>query len=159
MSGRALARGTTRSKAPRSGELLALAGTIAVSVSLALPWYEAPAHALDAWETFGVAVVLLMVAALAGLALFVATLAERSTAMPVVAGVACAVLGLVGVIAAIIRLLERPDGSSTLCSGPWVAFGGALLIFAGAWQSMRDERPHRYPPAEPTPREPPPAAP
>lgn len=159
MNERAASSGRTRSKAPRSGELLALAGAIAVIVSLALPWYEAPAHALDAWETFGVAVVLLMIAALGALVLFVVTLAERSAAAPVVAGVCCAVVGLVGVLAAIVRLLERPDGSSALCSGPWVAFGGTLLIFAGAWQSMRDERSQRYPPAEPTPREPPPAAP
>lgn len=151
--------GASRRRLPRSGELLALLGAIAVVVSLALPWYEAPAHALDAWETFGVAVVLLMIAALAGLVLFASTLTERSTAVPVVAAVACTALGLVGVIAAIVRLLERPDGASALCAGPWVAFGGALLIFAGAWQSMRDERSERYPPAEPTPREPPPAAP
>jgi len=151
--------GGVRGRMPRSGELLALIGALAVIVSLALPWYEAPAHALDAWETFGVAVVLLMLAALAGLILFGATLAERSTAVPVVAGVSCTAFGLLGVIAAIVRLLERPDGASALCAGPWVAFAGALLIFAGAWQSMRDERSHRYPPAEPTPREPPPAAP
>jgi hypothetical protein len=149
----------TRSRTPRSGELLALLGAAAVAVSLALPWYEAPAHALDAWETFGVAVVLLMIAALAGLVLFAATLAERSTAVPVVAGVFCVALGLVGLIAAIVRLLERPDAASALCAGPWVAFGGALLVFAGAWQSIRDERSHRYPPSQPTPREPPPAAP
>lgn len=152
-------QGTVRSKAPRVGELMALLGAAAIVISLALPWYEAPAHALDAWETFGLAVVLLMIAALAGIVLFVATLAERSTAVPVVAAVSCATLGLVGVIAAVVRLLERPDGASALCSGPWVAFGGALLVFAGAWQSMRDERSSRYPPAEPTPREPPPAAP
>lgn len=151
--------GGVRSKMPRSGELLALLGAISAIVSLALPWYEAPAHTLDAWETLGVAVVLLMIAALAGLVLFGATLAERSTAVPVVAGISCTTLGLVGVIAAIVRLLERPDGATALCAGPWVALAGALLIFAGAWQSMRDERSHRYPPAAPTPREPPPAAP
>jgi lysylphosphatidylglycerol synthetase-like protein (DUF2156 family) len=159
VSGRAAARGRLRGKAPRSGELLALLGAVAIVVSLALPWYEAPAHALDAWETFGVAIVLLMIAALAGLVLFAATLAERSTAVPVVAGIFCTVLGLVGVIASIVRLLERPHAAGALCAGPWVALGGALLIFAGAWQSMRDERSHRYPPAQPTPREPPPTAP
>lgn len=158
MSGRARAGGV-RSTMPRSGELLALAGAIAVIVSLALPWYEAPAHALDAWETFGAAVALLMIAALAGLAVFLSALTERSTAVPVVAAVACVAVGLVGVIAAIVRLLERPDRAAALCAGPWMAFAGALLIFAGGWQSMRDERSHRYPPAEPTPREPPPAAP
>lgn len=142
---------------PRAGELLALLGAIAVAVSLTLPWYEAPAYALDAWETFGAAVVLLILAALAALALLVATLAERSPGAPVIAAVFCTALGLVGTVAAIVRLLERPDGSTAPCAGPWVAFGGALLILAGAWQSLRDERSGRYPPAEPSPRQPPPA--
>lgn len=146
-------------KLPRAGELLALLGAAAVVVSLALPWYEAPAHALDAWETFGGAVVLLMLSAAGAIALILATLTERSTALPVSAAVWATVLGFVGAIAAIVRLLERPGGATALCAGAWVAFGGALLILAGAWQSMRDERPQRYPPAEPLPREPPPRAP
>jgi hypothetical protein len=140
---------------PRTGELLALIGAVGVIVSLALPWYEAPQHALDAWQTFGPAVVLLMLAALCGLALMGATVLERSPAIPMAAAIWTIVLGLSGVIAAVVRLLERPDGSTALCSGPWVAFGGALLVLAGAWQSMRDERSHRYPPAAPDPRNPP----
>jgi hypothetical protein len=143
---------------PRTGELLALTGAVGVIVSLALPWYEAPQHALDAWQTFGAAVVLVMLAALAGIALIGATLAERSPALPVAAALWSTVLGLTGVIAAIVRLLERPHGATALCAGAWVAFGGTLLILAGGWQSMRDERSHRYPPAAPDPRKPPPAA-
>lgn len=147
------------SRLPRSGELLAAIGTAAVIASLALPWYEAPLHALDAWETFGATVVLLMLCALGGLALLGAALWERSPALPVAAALWAIVLGLSGVICSIVRLLERPDGSTGLCSGPWVAFGGALLVLAGAWQSLRDERTDRYPPANPPPRKPPPAAP
>jgi hypothetical protein len=146
-----------RKKMPRVGEWLALTGAIGVAVSLALPWYEAPQHSLDAWETFGAAVVLVMLAALAGIALMGATLTERSPALPVATAVWGTALGLVGVIAAIVRLLERPDGATALCAGAWVAFGGVLLVLAGAWQSMRDERSHRYPPAAPEPRKPPPA--
>jgi hypothetical protein len=142
-------------KAPRTGEAVAFLGAVAIAVSLALRWYETPGGSLDVWETFGVAVVLLMLAALAGLLLMLATLAERSPAAPVAAAVWAAVLGLVGSIAALVRVLERPHGSTGLCAGAWLALGGALLVMLGAWQSMRDERTGRYPPAAPEPRKPP----
>jgi prepilin signal peptidase PulO-like enzyme (type II secretory pathway) len=140
----------------RLGELIALAGAICVIVALTLPWYENPEGKLSAWHTFGPAVVLLMLAALFALALVLATLTERSTALPVGAAVWSTLLGLIGVIAAVVRLLERPDNASSLCAGAWLALAGAVLILVGSWQSIRDERTGLYPPAEPEPRKPPP---
>jgi uncharacterized membrane protein len=144
-------------KAPRAGELVALAGAGLVIASLALRWYEAPLRSLTAWQTFGPAVVLLMLAALTGLILFAAALFERTTALPVAAAVWATTFGVIGAVAAVVRLLERPDDSTALCAGAWVAFAGALLLLAGGWQSMRDERTHRYPPPRLPPRTPPPA--
>jgi hypothetical protein len=144
-------------KLPRAGEIAALAGAGLVIASLTLRWYEAPYRSLSAWQTFGPAVVLLMLAALAGLVLFLAAVFERSPALPVAAGVWATTLAIVGIVAAVVRLLERPDGSNALCAGAWVAFAGALLLLGGAWQSIRDERTNRYPPATPPPRTPPPA--
>lgn len=132
---------------------MALIGAICAIVSLSLRWYETPEGNLSAWATFGPAVVLLMLAALAGLALAAVTVAERSTALPVAAAVWCTLFGFFGVIAAVVRLLERPHHASALCAGAWLAFAGALLILAGAWQSMRDERTDRYPPPSPRPRD------
>jgi hypothetical protein len=136
----------------RSGELLALTGAVLVIVSLLLRWYESPSGTLDAWDTFGPGVALLILAALGALWLFVSTLLERSTALPVAAGVWCAPLGLAGVIAAIVRLLERPQHASGVCGGAWVALAGALAILLGAWQAVHDERGSLYPPATPEPR-------
>jgi multisubunit Na+/H+ antiporter MnhB subunit len=137
----------------RVGELLVLLGSACVIVSLTMNWYETPEGNLSAWATFGPAVVLLMLAALVGLALVVATVTERSTAAPVAAAVWSTLFGFLGVIAAVVRLLERPHHASALCAGAWLAFVGALLILAGSWQSMRDERTSRYPPASPNPRD------
>jgi hypothetical protein len=137
----------------RLGELVVLLGCACVIASLALSWYQTPEGNLSAWATFGPAVVLLMLATLAGLALVAATVAERSTAAPVAAAVWSTVFGIAGVVAAVVRLLERPHHASALCAGPWLAFAGALLILAGSWQSMRDERTSRYPPASPKPRD------
>ncbi len=136
----------------RAGELLALIGALCVIVSLFEPSYQTPAGNLDAWETFGGAVALLIAAACAALALVLATLTERSPALPVSLAVWCVVLGLIALIAAIVRVLERPDHATALCVGAWLALAGAAAILAGAWLSLRDERPSLYRPARPTPR-------
>jgi Na+-transporting NADH:ubiquinone oxidoreductase subunit NqrE len=137
----------------RLGELAVLIGAVCVIVALSMRWYEAPSGNLSAWDTFGPAVALLMLAALAGLALVITTVTERSTALPVAAAVWSTFFGIVGVIAALVRLLERPDKASALCAGAWLALLGVLLIAGGSWQSMRDERTSRYPPASPEPRD------
>jgi uncharacterized membrane protein HdeD (DUF308 family) len=136
----------------RLGELLALAGSVAVIVSLFEPWYEGPLGRLDAWDTFGPAVVLLLAALSAALALVVSTLGERSPALPVSMAVWSVLLGLIAVIAGVVRVLERPDHASSLCIGAWLALAGSIAILAGAWQSLRDERTSLYEPASPTPR-------
>jgi hypothetical protein len=141
----------------RLGELIALLGVACVIVALTLPWYENVEGKLSAWSTFGPAVVLLMLAALAALALVVMTVTERSTALPVAIGVWSTLFSIVGVVAALVRVLERPQHANMLCSGAWLALAGAVLMLAGSWHSMSDERTGIYPPVEPEPRKPPPA--
>ena len=139
----------------RSGELIALAGAVCLIVSLTLFWYETPSGNLDAWDTFGVAVALLILAAAGAIALTIATVTERTTAIPVAAAVWSTLLGFIGTIAAIVRLLERPDHATGVCGGTWLALAGALLVLVGSWQSMRDERSGLYPPADIEARPPP----
>jgi hypothetical protein len=140
----------------RLGELLALLGALCVVVSLFLPWYEGSTGTLGAWDTFGPAIALLIAAAVAALGLVAATVTERSTALPVAAAVWSTLFAIVALIAAVVRLLERPDHASSICAGAWLAFAGALAMLTGSWQSMRDERTGSYPPAEPRRRPPPP---
>jgi hypothetical protein len=139
----------------RLGELLALAGAVCVIVSLWLPWYENAAGKLSAWDTFGPAVVLLIAAAAAALGLVVSTVTERSTALPVAAAVWSTLWGIIAVIAALVRVLERPEHATMLCAGAWLALAGAILMLAGSWQSMRDERRSLYEPVNPPPQPPP----
>jgi uncharacterized membrane protein HdeD (DUF308 family) len=126
----------------RVGEVLALAGAVLVIVSLFVRSYAAPVGNLDAWNTFGPGVALLLAAAAA----------ERTPALPVATAVWCVLLGLIGVIAAIVRALERPDHASMACVGVWLALAGAVAILVGAWLALRDERPSLYEPARPQPR-------
>jgi hypothetical protein len=96
-------------RALRAGELLALAGAACVIASLLAPWYEGPVGRLDAWDTFGPGIVLLLAAACAALALVASTVAERTVAVPVALAVWGVLLGLLGLIAAVVRVLSRPD--------------------------------------------------
>ena len=82
-----------------------------------------------------------------------AALLERdSPALPVSTAVWSVLLGLIGAIAALVRVLERPDHASGLCAGAWLGLAGALLILIGSWLAMSDERTSRFRPAEPEPR-------
>jgi hypothetical protein len=136
----------------RAGELVALAGAACVIVSLTRPWYESPIGNLDAWDTFGPTIALMLAAMCGALAMAVSALTERSPALPVAIAVWCVVLGLLAVIAAVIRVVERPDHATALCVGPWLALIGAAAILVGAWLSIRDERPSLYKPGHPAPR-------
>jgi hypothetical protein len=141
----------------RAGESLALLGAIGIAVALTMRWYEAPQGNLDAWNTFGPTIALLILAAGAGFWLALATVTERTVALPIAAAVWGTLLGFCGVVSAAVRLLERPDHATMLCAGAWIAFAGALLVLIGCWQSMRDERTGLYTPAEPPVRPAPPA--
>ena len=136
----------------RAGELLALVGIVLMVVSLFRPWYEGPAGQLDAWDTFGPAMALMLAALCAALAMVTSAVTERTMALPISTAVWCVLLGVIGVIAAIVRVLERPDGASSLCAGAWLGLAGAVAILAGAWLVIRDERPSLYRAAAPPPR-------
>jgi hypothetical protein len=136
----------------RAGELLALAGAVLIAVSLFERWYEGPAGTLDAWDTFGPAVALLLLAAIAAIALFAVTVVERAPVIPVVVEVVTVPLAIAATIAAIVRVLERPDGATSVCVGAWLALAGAVAVLAGAWYAVRDEHRGLYSPATPAPR-------
>jgi hypothetical protein len=136
----------------RVGELVALVGVGLVIASLLVPWYTSPVGDLDAWDTFGPSVALLLAAVCASLAMIVSALTERSTALPVAIAVWCVPLGLLAVIAAVVRVLERPDHATGLLVGAWLALFGAAAMLVGAWLALRDERPSMYDATRPPPR-------
>lgn len=133
----------------RSGELLALAGAACVGVSLALPWYDGPSGSgaqAGAWSTFGAGLALMIFSAALAVVLVLANLRKGSPAIPVAAAVWSSAFGIVGTIAALVRVLDRPAGSAAVAVGGWLGLAGALAILVGSWQSMRDERTEIYPP-------------
>lgn len=136
----------------RVGEITALAGAAALIAALIVPCYESPLGELDVWDTFGPGVVLLLAALCAGLAMVASALTERTTALPVATGVWCVPIATLAVIAAAVRVLERPDHATGLLAGAWLALAGAVLVLVGSWLVLRDERPGLYAPARPEPR-------
>ena len=139
----------------RAGELIALAGAACAVVSLFEPAYHRAVGSLDAWDTFGPAVALLIVALAGALVLVVGNIAERSSAIPVAAAVWGVPLGIAAVIAMVVRLLERPEHATSPAFGAWLGLVGAAMMFAGAWVSIADERTSLYEHASPEPRPPP----
>ena len=145
----------------RSGELIALAGAVALAVLSFLPWYATPTGDVDAWQAFSVTDVLIVIAIVPAVALAVANVLERTPGLPVVLEVCATVLALPACVAIVIRLLDKPDGATSLHPASWLSLIAALAIVAGAWQAMRDEHGPLYEPAEPEPRPaptPPPAS-
>ena len=111
----------------RAGEWLAAAGGVALLVAL-VTWDDGP----------GVVIVVLL-AALAGLALLLAVLQATgaSQARPVGAGVLTAALGPIGVLLVLFSL----GGGTAL-----LALAGAVAITAGGWLSIRAEHVPGLPP-------------
>jgi drug/metabolite transporter (DMT)-like permease len=137
----------------RLGELTVLAGTGLLIASLFVRNYQNAAGDLSIWETFGPAAALLLATICGGLMVVVSALTERdSPALPVSSAVWSVLLGLLGFIAALIRVFERPDHATMACIGVWLALAGAALVLLGSWWTLRDERPSRYRPARPAPR-------
>jgi hypothetical protein len=136
----------------RSGELIALAGAIALIVLSFLPWYHGPDGNLTAWDRFGLTDVLILIAVAAALLLVLANVFERTPALPVVAEVWTAVLGLAAAVAVAVHLLDRPPQASSLAPASWLSLIAAAAVFAGGWRAMRDEHGGLYEPAQPDPR-------
>ncbi len=138
----------------RLGESVVLLGVGCLIASMFFPWYSSPAGNLSLWETFGPAGALMLATLCAGLAVVVSALAERGEdpSIAVATAVWCVLVGLAGTIAAIVRVLERPDSAGSTCAGPWLGLGGTAAILLGAWLVLRDERPSLYSAADPRPR-------
>ncbi len=138
----------------RVGEWLALAGALALLVLLLLPWYayEGPATGREPAETglggLGwVLAALVLLAVLTTLAFVAATAAEHSPSGPIALNVVAVAIGTLALLALLVRLVvepglgvEAPDGDVGLRAAAWLAPLATLVMLAGAWRAMADER-------------------
>lgn len=145
----------------RWGEILAAAGGLGLGASLFLvDWYQrtvatslpgaGPTEAvgqaterLSGWEALSILRWLLLAAAIAGMALLVVQVTQRSTGLPAVFTVAVTWLGLVGSVLLLYRIVNQPgpDDLVEVEAGAWIGFLTVLMVAVGAWWSLRDESP------------------
>ncbi len=95
----------------------------------------------NAWQSFRLLDILLLITALAGIASAVLTGTQRSVALPVAASVAVTALGVLATVLVLFRIIDQP-GPNAFISVAFGAYLGLLLcalIALGGFMSMRDE--------------------
>jgi hypothetical protein len=130
----------------RAGEWIAVAGGIALIVSLALPWYDAPTEPLTGFEALTIVDVLLTLIALVALALGVLQATQDTPAKPVAFGILSVIFGALAVLLVIFRLIDAPADGLTVRAGAWLGLVGALAVTVGGWRSLAAEYVRGLPP-------------
>ena len=126
----------------RAGEWITAISGIALLVSLFAPWYGSDdLPDASAFESLAVLDLILALIAAAAVALLLITAVQRMPAFPLAFNVFVSLLGLLGVVLVLIRVLDLPDGADAREWGLWLGLAGALGIAAGSLIALRDERP------------------
>lgn len=145
----------------RLGELIAGTAALGLLVTLLADWNRDATTLTDnavrvqsGGSALGWPVVLLLLIACGlGLALVVTTVTKRPAAIPIGAAVLTTAVGLLAVLVLAIRVLTLDDS----LGGAYLGLAFAVLIPAGGWIAMADERTHApYSAAPDLPRRPPP---
>ena len=138
----------------RSGEWLALAGAVALIALLCLDWFflstpdaRVGAHE-SGWRSLGWPITLLLLAGIGcALAMVFTTLTQRAQAWPIILAALTFVVGLLGTLAIVVRLIAQPGlgvdaGNADVEIEPaaWLGLLSMLAITAGGWIGELDER-------------------
>jgi hypothetical protein len=146
----------------RAGEWVAGAGSVALLVTLFLPWFDPDGE--SGWESLGWVVLALAIAAIGcGGWLIIATAVASPIAQQVAAAVLTATAGTLAFVGLALRTLVFQPGPNELAHaryGAWLGLLAVLVVAVGGWWSIKDERldapESAYTP--PAPRPAPPAA-
>ena len=138
----------------RTGEALALAGAVLLTVLLCFDWFflstpdaRVGAHE-SGWRSMGWPITLLLMITIGvALAMVFTTVSSRAQGLPIVLTVFTCVLGLLSALLVCVRLIAQPglgvDAGNVDVEIEPAAFLGLLSIFAilaGGWISQLDER-------------------
>ena len=125
----------------RPAELLALASGLLLAVSLFLPWYAFPGGRRDAFDALTVAELPAAIAAALALTLVVATVFQRSPAIPVALATFLVGIGLLAVVLVAGRAIALPGAASERCYGLWLGLTGTVGVTISGLLALRDESP------------------
>jgi hypothetical protein len=129
----------------RAGEWLALLAGAALVVSLFLPWYEGDDGDVSGFEAFSVVDVLLVLVAAVAFALAFLQATQTSPTLPVAFGVLTVVVGAIGTLLAVFRLIDSPSAGD-VAAGAWLGLAAAMAVTAGGWLSISNEHVRGLPP-------------
>jgi ABC-type xylose transport system permease subunit len=124
----------------RNGDWIALAGGVALIVSLFLPWYGAGGVTANGWQSLTVIDVILFICALFGVAQWFFAAQQPTPAVPLAAAGLGVWTGLLAILLTVIRLIDSPADGLSVQYGVFVALIASITLFAGAWRSLGDER-------------------
>jgi hypothetical protein len=135
----------------RPADWLAGAAGALLLATLFLPWYDAvgvgtvsygpgSSAGATAWRAFSVIDVLLALLALLAIALPVVTAVANGPAKPVALAVLSSLGSILAVLLVLFRLIDSPVDGLKPDWGAWLGLLAALLMLAGCWGAMRDER-------------------
>ena len=139
-------------RSPRLGDLFAGAAGLALLVLTFLPWFEAegvPGADANAWESFMVVDVVLLIAALFALATLLLAVSQRTPALAIATASLSSLVGLFATVVLALRLVSPPsvdvgDGGSLPADrlpASYLALAACAAVTFGAWLAMRDWRP------------------
>jgi len=127
----------------RNGEVIAALGGIALIVSLFVPWYGADgtSDSANAWESFGIVHVILLVCGLTGPLLLVLHVQQKTAAVPLAIAGLGTWLALLAIALVVLRgLAFTPVHAGNREWGILVALAASVALFVGFWRSLGDER-------------------
>lgn len=119
----------------RAGEWLLTAASVALLVSLFLPWYSRSGHDVSGWGSFAVVDVVLAFVAVFALLAVAGAATQPTTAVSISLESLTVILGLVASVIALVEALGHDAAG-----GAFLGLAASLGIFATSLMAIRDER-------------------
>jgi hypothetical protein len=136
----------------RAGEWVALAGGVLLIVSLSMPWYDNVLLGIESddgvgsgFEALAIIDILLVLVAAVAIALAVLQATQTSPTLPVSFGVLTVVVGAIGTLLTLFRLIDVP-GAGDVSWGAWVGLVAVVGLTVGGWRSLANEHVKHLPP-------------
>jgi hypothetical protein len=123
-------------RAPRLGEVIAGLASVALLISLWLPWYGGPGGP-NAWQALAVLDYVLLVTAAIGLFVLFAQMTQRSPALAVAFSACGLSVSFVATIWTLIHVLFPPDEAEVAFA--WLGLAGVAGVLGGLALGLRDE--------------------
>jgi hypothetical protein len=125
----------------RAGDWIALVGTVGLLVTLFLDWFSVTDGKRTGFDALPVLVLALVLICIALNLLLCALLAAGSLdVFNLIPGVALCVLAPLTTLLLVIVTLLKPGDATSICAAGWIGLACAVLMTAGDFQSIRDER-------------------